>query len=41
VNENGDWEAFHEYRRKQRHKELYGTSMNTRWLRQVEQLEIN
>ena len=41
VNENGDWEAFHEYRRKQRHKELYGTAMNTRWLHQVEQLEIN
>lgn len=41
VNENGDWEAFHDYRRKQRHKELYGTPMNTRWLHQVEQLEIN
>jgi hypothetical protein len=41
VNENGDWEAFHEYRRKQRHKELYGTSMNTHWLHQVERLEIN
>lgn len=41
VNENGDWEAFHDYRRKQRHKEFYGTSMNTRWLRHVEQLEIN
>jgi hypothetical protein len=41
VNENGDWETFHEYRRKQRHKELYGTPMNTRWLRHVEQLEIN
>ena len=41
VNENGDWEAFHDYRRKQPHKELYGTSMNTRWLHHVEQLEIN
>ena len=41
VNENGDWEAFHDYRRKQRHKELYGTPMNTRWLHHVEQLEIN
>ena len=41
VNENDDWEAFHEYRRKQRHKELYGTPMNTRWLHHVEQLEIN
>jgi hypothetical protein len=41
VNENGDWEAFHEFRRKQRHKELYGTPMNTRWLHQVERLEIN
>ena len=41
VNENGDWESFHDYRRKQRHKELYGTPMNTRWLHHVEQLEIN
>ena len=41
VNENGNWETFHEYRRKQRHKELYGTPMNTRWLHYVEQLEIN
>jgi hypothetical protein len=41
VNENRDWEAFHDYRRKQRHKELYGTAMNTRWLYHVEQLEIN
>jgi hypothetical protein len=41
VNENDDWEAFHAYRRKQRHKELYGTPMNTRCLHHVEQLEIN
>ena len=41
VNENGNWEAFHDYRRKQRHKELYGTPMNTHWLHHVEQLEIN
>jgi hypothetical protein len=41
VNENDDWEAFHDYRRKQRHKELYGTPMNTHWLHHVEQLEIN
>ena len=41
VNENDDWETFHAYRRKQRHKELYGTLVNTRWLHHVEQLEIN
>jgi len=41
VNENGDWEKFHEFRRLQRHKQLYGTPMNTRWLDQVERFEIN
>lgn len=41
VNENGDWEAFHSYRRIQRHKRLYGTSLNTHWLDQAERLEIN
>jgi hypothetical protein len=41
ANENGDWEEFHAYRRVQRHKQLYGTPMNTDWLDQVERLEIN
>ena len=41
VNENGDWDDFHQFRRVQRHQHLYGTSMNTDWLEQVERLEIN
>jgi len=41
VNENGDWEKFHEFRRLQRHQQLYGTPINTRWLDQVERFEIN
>lgn len=41
VNENGDWDDFHEFRRVQRHQRLYGTVMNTDWLEQVERLEIN
>jgi hypothetical protein len=41
VNENGDWDDFHEFRRLQRHQRLYGTPINTDWLEQVERLEIN
>jgi len=41
VNENGDWDDFHEFRRIQRHQRLYGTPMSTDWLEQVERLEIN
>ena len=41
VNENGDWDDFHEFRRYQRHQHLYGTIMNTDWLENVERLEIN
>jgi hypothetical protein len=41
VNENGDWEDFHAFRRAQRHQRLYGTPMNTDWIEQVERLEIN
>lgn len=41
VNENGDWDDFHDYRRAQRHQRLYGTPMNKDWLDQVERLEIN
>jgi hypothetical protein len=41
VNENGDWDDFHEFRRVQRHQRLYGTPMNTNWLEKVERLEIN
>jgi hypothetical protein len=41
VNENGDWDDFHAFRRAQRHQRLYGTPMNTDWLDQLERLEIN
>ena len=41
VNENGDWDDFHEFRRTQRHLRLYGTPMNRDWLDHVERLEIN
>jgi len=41
ANENGDWEEYHQYRRVQRHKQLYSTPMNTDWLDQVERLQIN
>jgi hypothetical protein len=41
VNENGDWETFHSYRRIQRHKLLHRTPLNTHWLDQAERLEIN
>jgi hypothetical protein len=41
VNENGDWEEFHDFRRVQRHRQVYGTPINKTWLNQVERLEIN
>lgn len=41
VNENGDWDDFHAFRRVQRHQRLYGTPMSTDWLEHVERLEIN
>lgn len=41
VNENSDWEEFHEFRRTRRHRQLYGTPMKTSWLHQAERLEIN
>lgn len=41
VNENGDWDKFHEFRRGQRHEQLYGTSLDENWFNLVEQLEIN
>ena len=41
VNENGDWEAFHTFRRAQRHQRLYGKPMNTAWLDQAERFQIN
>jgi hypothetical protein len=41
VNENGDWEAFHHFRRQRRHKQLYGKPLNETWIDPVERLEIN
>jgi len=41
VNENGDWDDFHAFRRVRRHQRLYGTPMNTDWLEHVERLEIS
>jgi len=41
VNENGDWEDFHAFRRTRRHRELYGTPLKTNWLEQAEHLETN
>jgi hypothetical protein len=41
VNENGDWETFHAFRRAQRHQRLYGKPMNTAWLSQAECFQIN
>jgi hypothetical protein len=41
VNENADWDDFHNFRRIRRHQRRYGTPMNTDWLEQVERLEIN
>ena len=41
VNENRDWEAFHEFRRSQQHEQLYGTPLDENWIDLVERLEIN
>ncbi len=40
VSENGDWEEFHEFRRIQRHKQLYNAPMDMSWLDHAERLEI-
>lgn len=41
VNENGDWEEFHRFRRQQRHRRLYGRPLNETWIDPIERLEIN
>ena len=41
VNENGDWEEFHEFRRTQRHEQLYSTPLHESWLDLAERLEVN
>ena len=41
VNENGDWEEFHTFRRARRHRELYGTPLKPNSLELAERLQIN
>jgi hypothetical protein len=41
VHENGDWDAFHAFRRERCHKRLYHTPLPTAWIAQAERLEIN
>lgn len=41
VHENGDWDAFHQFRRQRRHKHLYGKPLVEMWIDPVERLEIN
>jgi hypothetical protein len=41
VNENDDWQAFHEFRRSQRHDQLYGAPLDESWLDLAERLELN
>ena len=41
VNENGDWEEFHEFRRAQQHEQLYGLPLDTSWLELAERLQVN
>jgi hypothetical protein len=41
VNENGDWDDFHAFRRARRHRELYGTTLKPNRLELVERLETN
>ena len=41
VNENGDWEAFHAFRRERRHDRLYRSPMPKAWIAHAERLEIN
>jgi hypothetical protein len=40
VHENGDWEAFHEFRRAQQHQTLYDEPLDETWLDLAERLEI-
>jgi hypothetical protein len=40
VHENGDWEAFHEFRRAQQHQTLYAEPLDETWLDLAEHFEI-
>jgi hypothetical protein len=41
VNENGDWEDFHTFRRARQHQNLYGAPLKTNALELVERFETN
>jgi len=41
VNENGDWDDFHAFRRAQRHQDLFGTPLKLGRLDLVERLDPN
>jgi hypothetical protein len=41
VNENHDWDAYHQFRRAQRHEDRYGVPLDESWLDLAERLEIN
>jgi hypothetical protein len=41
VNENGDWEDFHTFRRARQHRDLYGAPLKTNALELVERFETN
>jgi hypothetical protein len=41
VHENDDWDAFHQFRRERRHKQLYGKPLIETWIDPIERLEIN
>ena len=41
VHEHDDWDLFHQFRRQQRHKQLYGKPLAETWIDPVERLEIN
>ena len=41
VNENGDWEAFHLFRRQRCYQQLYGKPLHETWIDPLERLGIN
>jgi len=41
VNENGDWDEFHAFRRMRRHRDLYGSPLKSNRLDLAEHLDIN
>ena len=41
VNENGDWDEFHAFRRERSHRNLYGTPLTSNHLKLAEHLDIN